>query len=560
MSSNTFNNARYSLALIVRVAVWVATLLAHQAAASIPEPCDQLKEAEYQDLCAGFLADGDSSEGLEFDKAATVGDYRGFRSGLEDEKQGGLILLLTNDISLNASHTLFPKGVVAIVGNPQRMPLIRIASDKGQLTSVALGHSHKHFVNPPPRGLCSWGVHWELGGKFRNIILGGPHYGIIRITHSHFSYTRPIRERSAAYYLWFNLEDTPGETIKNDILVAHNRFLTIVRQSEARLAETGEPGWFVDSANINVYCHQDITATAASTCQQLGEVVIRDNLWLPVDSGSDNPEAPDILNHQVAVVTDSIARMTFSGNRALGSGASASLLVIFYYPYNGNGTAVFKNLDLQLTDNIASPEGDAIQHQFYLDGETFLGEPFPLEGLVNITNNSCFDIVQTGGFAPAEGAKLTIIKDNNPCHSITPSALTVAISSTRGTTSLPISVLSVSTPVPSSIMPSATPSTIQPTGSYFSTVGISPSSHSATHSGNKVDTRILAGSIAGGAALLAAATGWGLFWTMIYRKAGNPGLRRFANAMLMCVPACLSTLQSRISAEEDLRALMPTAE
>ena len=129
----------------------------------VPSPCDQLDRGGYQEICARFLADTESSGGHTFAIADTASGFDDFKSKLEDDKNyAGLILLLTNDIDIVVKPFLIvaPRGIVAILGNPVDPPRINLIGEKGETSTVYLAPDPKIGATVKPQAFYCWGVEW----------------------------------------------------------------------------------------------------------------------------------------------------------------------------------------------------------------------------------------------------------------------------------------------------------------------------------------------------------------------------------------------------------------
>ena len=504
----------------------------------VPSPCDQLERQDYQEICARFLADIESSGGHTFSIADTASGFDEFKSKLEDDKNyAGLILLLTDDIEIVCKPTLdvAPRGIVAILGNPDNPARINFTGKKGE-TPIYLAPDPKTGATVKPQAFYCWGVKWVLNDLLRLVIFVFQHYGHVHITHSIFGYTTPIKKTYNPGYIYVSLEDTPGRTVNNSVLIAHNHFTNV---------PAGQ-GKHKNVFDISIHCMREIPDShqGASTCHQLGEVVIRDNIWqsppelsageFPEEDSGAAPDPFDPIPYRSAVSLVSIAKLTFSGNSAADKDAVLSVLALYTY-YNGNQTNIFNNLNLQLVNNVAEPGMNATHRQFYLNGLLDNGGNRPFAGLVNMTCNPDFNVVRTGGFAYYNPHNLTIIQANDDCTgpTVIPTTVTATTlpASMTATVTSPYATATISV---SSVLPSVSSASPAP-------------SHAASPDGGTVANIIIYSAGAGAGGLVLALTAWEAIWITAYWHSGG-NFQTFAGVMALFIPFCFRYLLSRKTA------------
>ena len=332
-------------------------------AGAVPSPCDQLDRRDYQEICARFLADTESSGGHTFAIADTARGFDEFKSKLEDDKNyAGLILLLTDDIDIvgKAGRVVYPRGIVALIGNQTNPPRINLIGKKGEISTVVLAPDPKTGATIKPQAFYCWGIAWVLGDIVRNVVYVVEHYGPVHITHSIFGYTTPIKFfYSVSPYIDISLEYAPDRTVNNSILIAHNRFTNVPAEHLGKLEK-----------RFDIYIHCILIKDSkdkqlASTCQQLGAVVITDNTWQSPPELSAEPFNTEEVRaepspygpspYRASVFLENISKLTFSGNRAADPDAVLSVLVMCSYPDDVSEAAVFNHIDLQLVNNMAEP-------------------------------------------------------------------------------------------------------------------------------------------------------------------------------------------------------------
>ena len=168
-------------------------------------------------------------------------------------------------------------------------------------------------------------------------------------------------------------------------------------------------------------------------------VLIMDNIWQsppgvpaeyylpPYQSLDQLPSGPK--PYRAAVRIKDIPEATFSGNSVRDSDAFLSVIFAYSVFSRGNKTLI-NSLDLQLANNTARVDMKEPQRQINLYGLRFdftsptIDADTPLEGMVNITGNTCLDLVRAGSFAHGSQYNLSIIQADNDCPGadITPSS------------------------------------------------------------------------------------------------------------------------------------------
>ena len=377
----------------------LACFLAEGHEPPFPAPCDQLGQTTYRERCARFLADRETVGCHTFRNATTVASYEELKAGLEQEKQGnGLILLVAGDINIvELKYPMIARGTVAIVGDPDKLP---------KISHIGLGvfFSGIHARNAEtPAALFCWGIDWVLDAQ-KEIVRVSPHFGTVHITHSIFRINRDSTAPLsvvAHQYLRITMSDSVGQ-VKNALLVAHNQF-------------HGVPAAFLDgfsSEDIFIGCDRVLYLDVVTdTCYEPGEVIIRDNTWHGHDP------YPESVNY-AAIRLDNIARATISGNRAVDDNALLSVHMNFNYPLDNDETPFFDNLNLQLVNNTALPGMKATHRQFCFDSRSN-DTGYPLAGVVNMTCNPYFDVIEAGSFARTAQQPLAITRGYYSCTGFT---------------------------------------------------------------------------------------------------------------------------------------------
>ena len=504
-------------------------LAASNRVSAIPSPCDSLSEPARQQLCARFLADPENTGGQSFAEAETVGNFKELKRIMErDENYSGLIVLPTDDIIIPKGQVaVFVRGTVAIIGDPEDPPRVNLVGS-GSLFPIQLLPDVEIGAEVRPQAFYCWGIEWVMNDFFRGIIHLESHFGTVRITHSVFGYTLPISDATPEAYIEIMEEQLAGWEIQNSVLVAHNRI-------------TNLPGYDYITGNsamdIFVGCNYGSLGSGELTgCNQIREVVIRDNLWqsaLAQSSGkpaalpdsSPSPLSP--INYRRAVEFLNMARVTVSGNRAASDETTMSF--VFRYSMNQDTPFPIKDMNLQLVNNVVLPGMNATHRQFYFNGLNYEWENYPLEGLVNMTCNPHFEAVTVGTFNNTN--QIVVIQDNDNCpantsRTLTPSTVPVPATTLSAMASTPVTtvVYSSLTPAPASVSVTATLATV------------SPSPEHNDQPDNKDNSVLIYSASAAGAVVGLMA--WQLGWMLAY-KYSKGRFQRFANWMALFVPYCL---------------------
>lgn len=517
---------------------------------TIPPPCDQFDQDDNRKLCALFLSDPENAGARSFTMAEAVDNFDDFKARLEQpENDKGLILLLTYDIDIlnSPGGPIIPRGQVALIGNPNDPPRINISGHKSEIEIIMLAQPVEAGAVIRPQVFYCWGIEWILTGIFTHVIGTSFGYGSLRITHSKFGYTLPVKNRELPEaYLELLLEEIPGATIKNSILIAHNR---IINMPGDHLGPYGT------AFDIHVVCyHMRPSGQPSFACNSLGAVEIRDNLWEKPLSAEDtsHPPSPDTSHrpssydpypYRAAILMLNIGRVIVSGNRA--ADPDVTLSVVFQYPftYEGGKEAVVKNMDIQLMNNVVHPGMNITNRQFYFNGLADDGEDKPLAGSVRMVCNPEFDVIRLGSFAHNEKYNLSIFQANDDCriHSSTTSTAQIPTTPIYSLLTTMASVTAAPYPsvtVTSSGLPPSLLSTVIPSITSVLLSASSSPSPSASDGGDNEDLVIYGASAAGVAGLFIVFFTWEVAWMTVY-KYTDGRTRRLANAMGFFVPYCL---------------------
>ena len=552
MSKWSFDGFRSAVLAIMAMAALSGAGSLHGTEA-VPAPCNQLEKQAYQVLCASFLADSESTGGQTFVSAIAVDSFDDLKEQLETrENYGGNIIFLAEDIYIDEKKDtlLVPRGIVAVIGNPKNPPRIHIGGTKGAITAMRLAATDEVGARVRPRGFYSWHVEWVMSDAMRDVLKINPHFGVIHITHSIFRCLLPIIDELSGTYIRMQLEHTVDHNITNSMLIAHNHFYNRPAYNVT---------WYAPEADIFIGCYNLLlNGKIDSRCDQLGNLVIRDNSWhgtgaLEFSARRSVPDPNNPFNYRASIVLLNIARVTISGNQAADPDAVLSF-VFQYYP--GDKITKFQNLNLQLVNNIALPEMNATQRQFYLNGVTYPLDReghftnFHFGGLVNMTCNPLFTVVRDGGFHPGVSPALSVIEANEDC---TPPNITVTPSSA----SIPVTPVSIE--VTTAVEPTNT-ITAQPSATVsisLVTVSSSPSpSPSQDNPHQEADNEALIYGGAGAGGVVLGLVAWELGWSLAYRYSKGR-FQRFANRMALFLPYILQQL---CSGKDTLPALIPAAE
>ena len=437
MSKWSFDGFRSAVLAIMTVAALSGAGFLY-GTETVPAPCNQLEKPTYQALCASFLADSESTGGQTFASAVAVDNFDDLQDQLNrNENYDGIIIFLAEDIYIDESRETYltPRGIVAVIGNPKNPPRIDIAGTGGEAAALWLGATHEAGALVRPRGFYSWHVEWVMSDALRDVVFIHEHYGVIHVTHSIFRCLLPIIDEIQGAYINIHVEHTAGRNISNSMLLAHNHFYN-------------RPGFNVtrDNMDTDIYiiCNNAfLDGKVESRCDQLGDLVIRNNSWHGTDALGFSarrsvPDPNNPFNYRASIALLNIARVTISGNRAADPDAILSF-VFQYDPGNKITITKFQNLDLQLVNNVALPEMPASHRQFYLNGVTVPLDKeghftnFHFGGLVNMTCNPLFTVVRDGGFHPGVSPALSVIEANEDCTppniTVTPSSASIPVTS-----------------------------------------------------------------------------------------------------------------------------------
>ena len=456
-----------------------------------PAPCDQLEETSHRERCARFLADRETVGCQTFSNATTVASHAQLKAEIERQDYGdGFILLVTRNFDIaEMGRPMMVNGTVAIVGDPDSQPRVSIIGQNDSEVVIGLVNTAR-----PSTFIC-WGIEWELSRRKVAVSAGQPGYGAIRITHSVFRIREGITENeSPAYhrYLYFHMAKHPGWNI-NSVLVAHNQFYTVPNAFLHRY----------EASDVYVECYRYTYFGSGETsiCDQLGEVVIRDNTW----HGDSLYEVPD--KRYTAIELRNIPRATVSGNRAASSNAVLSIYINFNYPLD-TGAPSFDNLHLQLVNNSALPGMLEQQRRLHFDSE-ITESGYPLAGVVEMLCNPGFDIMRGGSFAGTEASNLSITWGNHYCSGLAERLSQNSAQCEQTTTTTTIDNTDV--------------------------VVNQGNDWGSCHNQGRYFTSIWA---LGASTASLAAVSWELFWSLVYHYTSGK-TQMAVNVMALCIPGCL---------------------
>ncbi len=366
--------------------------------ADITGPCKLLCTLEEQDRCQAFIsqANGDDSDptgGATFTQVESISTSAQLLECQARIVDGGQILMINEDLTLplqNSGADLQPQGVVAFVGrlpsDTNGSPVIATSSTASN-TIVRLCQSVDEDededgngcqVGDRSVGFYAWGIDWQITGSTEGVLQSAvskddSYNGPVRITNSEFSHSNRGLNKTAHYVSLSN--------IKQDVYLADNTFdMDLVASAGAAI-----------TASCSGTAAPSLPNTrTAGKCVQQQRLSVLNNQW------RSDSLAP-INDNATAIQLTNIPKATIERNAEASADAGAGMSIVFTHQPINAGVADY-TVDLSIRENTVNNASQCSARTLLLQSAGTNMNPIPLEGLVNVLENSCYLIDSRSGF------------------------------------------------------------------------------------------------------------------------------------------------------------------